>query len=157
MKNIYLILLLNSLFVFSQKHEKTIIHSFEEVEKLHQQNQKPLLVFVYTEWCKICFGMKKTTFQDKGVSSLLNKHFYVIFFNAETEKEIEFFGKYFQNKPSGMHELATILATKNNQIAYPTITLLNKEFEIKLQLQGFTKGTELTSILNSFLKKENGS
>lgn len=152
-----LILIINSFFSLAQETQKLRVYTFEEVEKLHQLNPKPLLVFVYTDWCKICFGMKKTTFQDKGVSSLLNKHFYVIFFNAETEKEIQFFGKYFQNKPSGIHELATILASKNNQIAYPTITVLNKEFEIKLQLQGFTKGTELTSILNSFLKKENGS
>ena len=155
MKKICLILMLNSLFNFAQEKDKLAVYTFEEVEKLQQQHPKPLLVFVYTDWCQICFGMKKTTFQNEEISKLLNADFYVIFLDAETEKEIPFFGKLFKNTPEGIHELATILAKKNKQIVYPTTVILNKELKIELQLQGFVNSAKLKSILEPFLIRNN--
>ena len=75
MKNIFFILLLGPLFNFAQETNKLNVYSFEEIEKIQQQNPKPLLVFVYTDWCKICFGMKKTTFQNEEIRALLNAEF----------------------------------------------------------------------------------
>ena len=57
------------------------IFTFEEVEELQQQTPKPILIFLYTDWCKICFGMKKTTFKDQEVIKLLNNNFYFIKLN----------------------------------------------------------------------------
>jgi len=55
--------------------EKEILKilSFEKVEKLHQQTPKPIVIFLYTDWCKICFGMKKTTFNKEEVITILNE------------------------------------------------------------------------------------
>ena len=66
------------------------IFTFEEVEEIHQQIPKPILVFLYTDWCKICFGMKKTTFKDQEVIKLLNNNFYFIKLNAEKKKKLLF-------------------------------------------------------------------
>lgn len=153
MKKICWIILLNSIFNFAQELEKLTIYTFEEVEKLHQQHPKPLLVFVYTDWCKICFGMKNTTFQNKQIVEILNANFYVVFLNAETKKEITFFGKSFKNTTSGIHDLTIILASKKKQIVYPTTVILNKDLSIELQFQGFLKSTKLKSILDLFLLK----
>jgi thioredoxin-related protein len=153
MKKWLVIFLINSLFSFSQKTEKLNIYSFEEVEKLQSKNPKSVLVFVYTDWCKICFGMKKTTFKNDKIITLLNTNFYVIYLNAATKNEITFIGKIFRNQPSGVHELASILAMKNKQISYPTIVILNKKMEIDLQLQGFRNSNQLTTILEKYLQK----
>jgi thioredoxin-related protein len=153
MKKWFVIFLINSLFSFSQKTEKLNTYSFEEVEKLQSQNPKSVLVFVYTDWCKICFGMKKTTFKNDKIITLLNTNFYVIYLNAATKNEITFIGKIFRNQSSGVHELASILAMKNKQIAYPTIVILNKKMEIDLQLQGFRNSNQLTTILEKYLQK----
>lgn len=153
MKNIFFILLLGPLFNFAQETNKLNVYSFEEIEKLQQQNPKPLLVFVYTDWCKICFGMKKTTFQNEEIRALLNAEFYVVFLNAECEKEIPFYGKLFKKNRAGIHQLATILAEKNKQIAYPTTIILNKECKIEKQIQGFINSRNLKTLLDSFLPK----
>ena len=155
MKKICLILLLSPLFNLAQQTNKLAVYTFEEVEKLQQQHPKPLLVFVYTDWCQICFGMKKTTFQNEEISKLLNADFYVIFLDAETEKEIPFFGKSYKKPSSEIHELATILAKKNKQIVYPTTVILNKELKIELQLQGFVNSAKLKSFLEPFLTRNN--
>ncbi|WP_445747727.1 thioredoxin family protein [Polaribacter sp.] len=155
MKNICLILLLHSFLNFAQKTDKLTVYSFEEIENLQQQNPKPLLIFVYTDWCDICFGMKKTTFQNEEISTILNTDFYVIYLNAETEKEISFLGKSYKKPSSKIHELAAILAKKNNQIVYPTTVILNKECKIETQLQGFMNSKNFKPFLDALLAKDN--
>ncbi|WP_445756704.1 thioredoxin family protein [Polaribacter sp.] len=155
MKNIYLIIFLNSILNFAQESKKLTIYTFEEVEKLHQKNPRPHLFFIYTDWCKICFGMKNTTFQNEQIIEILNSDFYVVFLNAETKKEITFFGKSFKNTTNGIHDLAITLASKNKQIEYPTTVIVNKDLSIELQFQGFLKSTKLKSVLEPFLMKNN--
>ncbi|MEZ7916270.1 MAG: DUF255 domain-containing protein, partial [Polaribacter sp.] len=72
----------------SKGKEVLNIFTFEEVEEIHQQIPKPILVFLYTDWCKICFGMKKTTFKNRKVIQLLNEKFYFIKLNAEEKQDI---------------------------------------------------------------------
>jgi thioredoxin-related protein len=131
------------------------IFTFEEVEKLHRQKPKPLLVFIYTDWCKICHGMKRTTLKNKKIQQLLNKKFYFVMLNGEEKKDITFFGKTFIYKPTGtntgMHELANKLATKEKRIAYPTTIILNTAFEIDAQLIGFYNTKKMMQIITKYL------
>tara|TARA_B110000259_G_scaffold130162_1_gene146861 strand:+ start:7691 stop:8182 length:492 start_codon:yes stop_codon:yes gene_type:complete len=131
------------------------IFTFEEVEKLQQQKPKPILIFLYTDWCKICFGMKKTTFKNREVIQLLNEKFYFIKLNAEEKKAITFLGKIFTYKPtgttSGMHELATELGTIKKTIIYPTTILLNTIFEIDAQLTGLYNANKMIGILTTYI------
>jgi len=131
------------------------IFTFEEVEELHQQIPKPILVFLYTDWCKICFGMKKTTFKDQEVIKLLNDNFYFVKLNAEEKKEITFLGKMFTYKPTGtntgMHELAAELVTIKKTIRYPTTIILNTVFEIDTQLTGLYNTRKMIDILTAYI------
>jgi len=131
------------------------IFTFEEVEKLQQQQPKPILVFLYTDWCKICFGMKKTTFQNKEVIQLLNDAFYLVYLNGEEKKDILFFGNTYTYKPTGtttgIHELANELGTIKKRIAYPTTIILNTAFEIDAQLIGFYNSKKMKQMLTTYL------
>ena len=62
MKKIILaIILFGSFTTYSQLKKNTLkTFTFEEVEKLHQQKPKPIVVFIHTDWCKFCFGMNNT-------------------------------------------------------------------------------------------------
>jgi thioredoxin-related protein len=137
----------------SEGKEVLNIFTFEEAEKLLQQKPKPILVFLYTDWCKICHGMKKTTFKNKKVIQLLNEKFYFIMLNGEEKRDINFFGRTFNYKPSGantgIHELASELATIEKRISYPTTTILNTKLEISLQLIGFLNSKKM---INTLLK-----
>ena len=128
------------------------MYTFSEVEKLQQQKPKPVAIFIYTDWCKICFGMKKTTFKNKKVIQLLNNNFYFVRLDGEEKKDIIFLGKTFVYKPTGsntgVHELADELASINKRISYPTTTILNSKLEIELQINGLYNAKEMKKILS---------
>ena len=139
----------------SKGKEVLNIFTFEEVEEIHQQIPKPILVFLYTDWCKICFGMKKTTFKNQEVIKLLNNNFYFVKLNAEEKQDITFLGKIFTYKPTGintgMHELAVELGTIKKTIIYPTTIILNTVFEIDAQLTGLYNARKMIGILTAYI------
>jgi thioredoxin-related protein len=126
-------------------------HTFEEAEKLSKENPKPFVVFVHTSWCNYCKMMENSTFKNAEIIGLLNSAFYFISFDAETKKEIHFNNNTFQFIPkgqnTGIHELATALATIDSQVVYPTVTILQTDFSIIFQKHSFLSGKELLVIL----------
>jgi len=156
-KTILLIFYFGCLATSSQSKNKDLqIFTFPEAEKLQQQIQKPIVVFIYTDWCKICQGMKKKTFKNDGIINVLNDHFYFINLNAEDNNNITFLGKTFVYKPSGtksgMHELAKELGSINGQISYPTTIILNSDFEIEVQIDNYFNSKKFYKLLESYLK-----
>lgn len=157
-KLLFLFIFFGCFTIYAQERkgkEVLNIFTFEEVEELHQQTPKPILIFLYTDWCKICFGMKKTTFKDQEVIKLLNNNFYFIKLNAEEKKEITFLGKMFTYKPTGantgMHELAAELGTIKKTIRYPTTIILNTVFEIDAQLTGLYNTRKMIDIMTAYI------
>lgn len=126
-------------------------YSFEEVEQLLVENPKPVVVFVHTSWCKYCKMMENTTFKNREIINLLNDDFYFIELDAEDKNDVTFNTHTFKFKPTGqktgVHELATALATINGQVAYPTISILDADYSILFQKQSYIKAKELLSIL----------
>ncbi|QTD39207.1 thioredoxin family protein [Polaribacter batillariae] len=156
MKKIGLFLILfGSLATFSQKKQaKLSVYTFAEVEKIHQQKPKPIVVFISTDWCKICFGMKRTTFKNSEIIQLLNEKFYFVRLNAEEKKDITFLGKTFVHKPSGnntgTHELVEELASVNSKISYPTTVILSSAFTIDLQIPNYINSATFLKVLKKY-------
>ena len=127
-------------------------HTFEQAEKLSIEKQKPFVIFIHTDWCKICKMMENTTFKNKEIINELNQNFYFISFNAEDKNEIIFNKNKFKFRPkgnnSGIHELAESLS---NQI-YPTITILNSDYTILTQIESFVNAKTLLQILEKARK-----
>ena len=144
MKKAILILFL---FFVNQSFSQLNTYTFEEAEKLSVQNPKPFVIFIHTDWCKICKMMQNTTFKSKEVIKELNQYFYFISFNAEERKNIDFNKNTFRFKPNGtntgIHELAQLLSNQS----YPTITILNSDYTILTQLESFTNAKTLLQIL----------
>lgn len=157
-KYILLFVLFFGCFAAFAQSEKTklTIYTFSEVEKLHQQKPKPIVVFIYTDWCKICHGMKRNAFKNNDVIDLLNNQFYFVKLNAEQKEDITFLGKTFVYKPSGnktgVNELAIELASIDGKISYPTATILNTSLEIDLQIDNYINSKKMKEILNKYLK-----
>ena len=155
MKKLFFLIFILSIFVLNAQSnkEKLNILTFKEVEKLHLKEPKPIVVFIHTNWCKVCYAMKKTTFKNNNIITSLNKDFYFISFNAESKKEISFFKNKFIYKPTGnnigIHEIATALGTINKRISYPTIAFLNKKLEISHQINSLISSKQLLTILKN--------
>jgi len=127
------------------------IYTFEEAEKLSKVNPKPFVVFIHTSWCNYCKMMENSTFKNPEIIHLLNSEFYFISLDAESKDDIHFNNRRFQFIPNGqntgIHELATALATINSQVVYPTVTVLDIDYSIKLQKHSFLNAKELIAIL----------
>ena len=127
------------------------IYSFEEAEKLSKENPKPFVILIHTSWCNYCKIMEQSTFKNPAIITLLNTDFYFISLDAESKDAI-FFNKHrFQFKPNGqktgIHELATALATIDSRITYPTITVLKPDFSIVFQRHSFISSKAMLVIL----------
>jgi len=126
-------------------------YTFEEAEKLSKENPKPFVVFVHTSWCNYCKLMENSTFKNPDIITALNTDFYFISLDAECKNDIHFNNHTFQFKPkgqnTGIHELATALATINSQVIYPTVTILQTDFSIVFQKHSFLNAKELLGVL----------
>lgn len=148
MRNCFIILL----FLFAWTGFGQIkTHTFPEIETLNKTTPKPILVFVHTSWCKYCKMMENSTFKNQEVMQLLDDSFYFVSLDAEEQSDITFLNHTFKFKPSGKntgtHELATELATINNEIVYPTMVVLASDYSILFQKHSFTNAKELITIL----------
>lgn len=126
-------------------------YSFEEAEELTKSKPKLVVIFIHTSWCNYCKMMENSTFKNPEIINLLNNDFYFISLDAESKEEIHFNNHIFKFKPkgqnTGIHELATALATIDSEVIYPTITILESDLSILFQKHSFLNAKALLTIL----------
>ncbi|WP_026707886.1 thioredoxin family protein [Flavobacterium frigidarium] len=148
-KNILLLLLLFCVIPSGFAQLKT--HTFQEAEQLAIKNPKPIVVFIHTEWCTYCKMMENSTFKNKKIIATLNDNYYFVPFDAESTESITFNNHTFSFQPTGtktgIHELATALATIKGQVVYPTTTILGTDNSIIFQQHSLIRAVDLLSIL----------
>lgn len=159
MKNSFIIFVFffGYLNLYSQNEDVDLkTYTFSEIEKLQEHNPKPIVVFVHTDWCEICFGMKQKTFKNKEIIGILNNDFYFIMLNGEEKKNITFLNKTFVYKPignkTGTHELVQELAYIDGKISYPTTIILNPKYEIDIQIDHYINSKRMKKLLHKYLE-----
>ena len=126
---IFLMILILGVNAYAQELKK---YRFSEVEKLIKIKEKPIILFVSTSWSKYCKVMQKTTFQNKAVISELNKNYYFLELEADSEEEIVFQNKIYKFKPYGVNMgYNEILGyfLKKDQIVFPSVILLDSNWK----------------------------
>jgi len=129
-----------------------ITYAFGQVDSLMQEEERPLVVFIHTDWCRYCNAMKNTTFQDEAVIELLNENFYFLSLDGEEKRDITFRNYTFSFQPtgngSGVHQLAAQLGTTDDgELSFPVLVILNPQYEIVFQYSGFLSGKALKKVL----------
>ena len=131
-------------------------YTFEAADSLMQIRKRPFVVFLHTDWCKYCENMKQTTFRDEDVIHLLNEQFYFISFDGENTQPVRFRDHLFvfnaTAKGSGNHELASELGTIEGKLTYPTLVILNTDYEITFQHSGYLTPREMHIILTNAIQ-----
>lgn len=129
-------------------------HPITGIEQLQKQEERNIIVFVYTDWCTYCKAMEQTTFKNKDLIKILSHQFYFIRFNAEERAEVLWNHQWFRYQPTGRgtgtHQLAIELAQKEG--SYPLINILDKDYQIQFQYSGFLSAEVLQQVLGQFFK-----
>lgn len=147
-KNLLILFLFLISCAFSTKAQEI---SFEELPKNLTNQPKNIIVFIHTNWCSYCKSMEKTTFKNHKVKEIIDKDFYFIKLNAEYTKDIYFNKKTYSFRPngikSGIHELAYALGSINGKISYPSIVILNPNYQIIETYSSFLNSKYLLEIV----------
>lgn len=62
-------------------------YSYEEGMKIAQEQNKPVMIDVYTDWCKYCKELDRVVYTDPDVINLADK-FVCIKFNADKRRDL---------------------------------------------------------------------
>ena len=147
----FLLILLG--FAFTSTLAQPNSYDFEQIDSLQHIEKKSIVVFIHTDWCKICLLMKNTTLQNKTIVEILNQNYYFVTLNGEEKRNIRFLKHTFSFNPTGIntgtHELALELGSINGIISYPSIVILNTNFEIVFQHNSLLNARELKKILET--------
>jgi len=126
--------------------------SFEELTTKLAEEKKPILLFIHTDWCKICKMQEGSVFSNDEISTLINTHFYALKLNAEESKEIEFFGRIYEGATANhYHALAEYIGKSNNALNFPTLIILNDQLELVHKTKGFVSKEELWKWMNDLI------
>ena len=140
-----LICLLFFQFGYSQTElKRTAVNDLsEEIQK----EKRPIVFFIYTDWCGFCHQMEQQTWTDTDVIQKLNSKYYFTPLNAESEENYTIANMEFQNQ-TGTNELAVALAFDGKRLAYPSLVILSSEYEIIYQQSGYQSPNEVKQLLN---------
>ena len=142
--------------VYNLVNAQLVTSTFEEINSFKEK--RPVVVFLHADWCKPCAIMEATTFKNNEVINKLNKDYYFISFDVESEEEIKFKNKIYKNNSSGRkkgaHELAQTLGRYHSKLRYPTIVVLDTKKEIVFQHPAKLKAKGFLRLLNSIEQNE---
>lgn len=131
------------------KKEKVNWLTLAELAAAYQNNPKPIIVDVYTNWCGWCKVMDKETYGNDKVAAYINQNYYAVKFNAESRDSVVMGAKkYGYNTAYKANELAVYLLY--GRMGYPTTVLLSGVEAQPAPLSGFLKPAQLEAPLKFF-------
>ncbi len=132
-------------------------YEINNLDSIQASQARPIVFYIYTDWCIYCRQMSKQTLKDSSLISILNEEFYFAKLNAESRRDFHFanqeFSFYPSSRDSGTNELAIALAAEKGQLSYPALVVLNTNNEIIHKEIGFQTSSQLKRTLKHLLKE----
>jgi thioredoxin-related protein len=122
--------------------------SVEEAAGKLQQEQRPVLIDLYTTWCGWCRQMDKRTYSNKKVAEYLQDKFYPVRVDAETHAAITWGGRTYQFNPQyRSNEFAMYLT--HGRLEFPTTIIIVPGQEPQA-IPGFLEPRDLELLVKYF-------
>ena len=122
--------------------------SLEEGVVQAKQDQKKILIDVYTDWCKWCKVMDKETFGNSALLPYLKENFHLVKLDAEQKTPIQFKGKeygWIKGGRNGYNQLALDLL--DGQLAYPSLVVFDAKLNKLQVIRGYKSAEQLKTLL----------
>ncbi len=107
---------------------------FEKAVELSNQDGKPILVDVYTDWCGWCKRLDATTYKDSAVVEYINAKFHAVKMNAEGIEKITYRDSVYTNSGK-THDLAVKLL--QGKMSYPTTIYMVEKYNMIAPIPGY--------------------
>jgi thioredoxin-related protein len=122
--------------------------SVEDAVGKLQQEQRPVLIDLYTTWCGWCKQMDKRTYSNKNVAEYLQNKFYPVRVDAETHATITWGGRTYQFNPQyRSNEFAMYLT--HGRLEFPTTIIIVPGQEPQA-IPGFLEPKDLELLVKYF-------
>lgn len=118
-----------------QVNEEIRWFSLEAAQELAIQNERKILVFAETQWCVYCKKMKREVFTQNKVINLLNRYFYAVKIDIESDKSI---------KLNGETMTESQFAEKYDVQVPPVLFVINNQGQFLSGFKGFMSKKVLT-------------
>jgi thioredoxin-related protein len=149
-KQFFLFTILIFLFVSSApKREQMKWMSLAEAEANLQNEKKPVLIDLYTDWCGWCKVMDRKTYSNKNVAEYLGQKFYAARVNAETKEKIIWKQKAYQYNPSYRSNEFAVYIT-GGRLEFPTTIIIPDDGSDPQAIPGYLETKDLELILKYF-------
>jgi thioredoxin-related protein len=118
--------------------------------ELNKANPKKILIFVSTKWCNSGKAMSNAVFRDSTIVNYVNKYFYPVKLDAESNDTLIYKGTgYFNNgKYGNFNELPLILS--GGKLTLPSVFILDADQNVIGNIPQFHTPTDLKFILKYF-------
>jgi thioredoxin-related protein len=144
------LLLMVGFFTIQFSHAQLEEHDFESLDSLQNIEERPVVLFFHTDWCKFCLAMENTVFTSDSIINSLNEDFYFVSFNAEQQEAVTYRNKTYLFESNGVdtgtHQIAMHYASEEGSVSYPAIVVLWKGKSI-FQRNSFMDEGELMGVL----------
>lgn len=107
---------------------------FEKAVELSNQDGKPILIDVYTDWCGWCKRLDATTYKDSAVVGYINANFHAVKMNAEGTEKITYRDSVYTNSGKN-HDLAVKLL--QGKLSYPTTIYMVEKYNMVAPIPGY--------------------
>ena len=123
--------------------------NLEQASVKLQNQKKPLLIDLYTDWCGWCKVMDKKTYTNPDLIKYVSEKFYPVKLDAETKETLSWNGKQFKfSNDYRVNEFAVYLAGGN--LAFPTTIIIPTDGSGPQAIPGYLKPEEMELVLKYF-------
>ncbi len=78
---------------FAQQENEVTWFTMEEAQQRAEEQQKKVLIYAEAQWCGYCKKMNKEVFPKEVVQDSLNKYYYPVRIDVESDKKLTFNGE----------------------------------------------------------------
>jgi thioredoxin-related protein len=143
--------LLICLLAFQPLSAQVQWQNWETAAELQAATRRPILLFIYTDWCALCKRTTAESWQNPALADFVNEHFIPVLFNAESTAPVTYQGhtyNYVRKNGLGYHELAAHLL--EGRLCFPNITFLGPGQEFLQSFTGYQSPAQMERLLTYY-------